>query len=464
MRWRLTTRYFVSLIVLVVVVLVVNTTLLFALLLYQNANPERTASEASIETFVRAFDRYLFLDQNQVKVSDEGIAELERRGAWLQVLDDTGAEVMSLNRPDHALENYSPMELIHRYKYMDDQLHQYFVGQYEAYSYLIGVPELNESRWVLMIDPQSVFDFTGRALILMFGVNILIAIGFGLMFSSGIVKPVYQLIEAIRRIKNRDFHNSDQPVKGLFKSVFANLQDVSRTYERHEQEREKLEVMRSEWINNVSHDMKTPLASVQGYAELLKDHKLSHADQQRYAEVIERQSTYMKELIEDFHLTMKLRHQELPLSYEPVAIEAFIREMVIQVLNEPRFEEANLSFEGEASGVTWDIDRHLYFRAVMNLLRNALVHNDDDVRITVTVQSDRINISDTGKGIPKDHQGQIFERYYKGTSTEENGGSGLGMAIARDIIASHGGSIRLDSEEGRGTSITIFRGEPGKSE
>ncbi|ADI00149.1 sensor histidine kinase [Salisediminibacterium selenitireducens] len=458
MRWRLTSRYFISLLLLVVVVLLVNTTLFFALLFYQNADPERSVSGESMETFVRSFDQYLSLDHGEVKVSSEGLTELEQRGAWLQVLDDTGSEVMSVRKPDHVLEHYSPMELIHRYKYMDDHLHQYFVGDYEAFSYLIGAPELNESRWVMMIHPQSVIDFTGRALIIMLTLNVLIAIGFGLLFSSGIIKPVYQLIDEIRRIKYRDYRDDGQIAKGIFEPVFANLQDVSRTYEYHEQEREKLEVMRTEWINNVSHDLKTPLASVQGYAELLKDNQLSQADQHRYAEVIERQSRYMKELIDDFHLTMKLRHQELPLSFESVAIEGFVRELVIQVLNEPRFEEADITFHSDASDICWQIDRHLYFRAVMNLLRNALVHNDDDVSIKVNVHSDRIEISDTGKGITRENQEQIFERYYKGTNTEDGEGSGLGMAIARDIIESHGGSVDLDSEEGMGTTITIFKG------
>lgn len=102
--------------------------------------------------------------------------------------------------------------------------------------------------------------------------------------------------------------------------------------------------MREEWISNVSHDMKTPLASIRGYAELLNDSPLTPSEQAEYTKIIERQALHMQELLDDLNLTMRLRHQQLPLTFNKVNLVPFVREIVIDTLNSPQFELANIDF------------------------------------------------------------------------------------------------------------------------
>lgn len=134
----------------------------------------------------------------------------------------------------------------------------------------------------------------------------------------------------------------------------------------YEQERKRLEIMREEWISNVSHDMKTPLASIRGYAELLNDESLTPSEQTKYARIIEKQSLHMQDLLDDLNLTMRLRHQQLPLSFTEVNMVQFIREIVIDTLNMPQYEQANIDFDANANLIQHSIDIHFMRRAVMN--------------------------------------------------------------------------------------------------
>src|SRR5699024_6651547 len=99
--------------------------------------------------------------------------------------------------------------------------------------------------------------------------------------------------------------------KGLYKQVFANLNDVAENLNQFENERQKLEIMRNEWISNVSHDIKTPLSSIRGYAELLQSKDVTDVERMEYAEVVERHSLYIRELLDDFNLTLRLRNNEM---------------------------------------------------------------------------------------------------------------------------------------------------------
>lgn len=181
----------------------------------------------------------------------------------MQVLDDNGQVISSYLAPDTVSNNYSPIEIVHKYKYMDDEFNTYFLGEYEGFSYIVGIPYLEEQRRVVfMVDSASILSFVSRSLLAITIVDLLIAAVIGLLFSSILTKPVNTMIERISQLKHRNFKVLNPKKPGIYQSVFSNLNDVSETLMKHEEERLKLEKMRNEWINNVSHDLKTPLASI----------------------------------------------------------------------------------------------------------------------------------------------------------------------------------------------------------
>ncbi|MDE0562784.1 HAMP domain-containing histidine kinase [Exiguobacterium sp. B2(2022)] len=453
MKWKLTGRYLLSIVLIVAIVVFLNIVILFVLL------NERTGIDDvesnSGETFTRNFSTYLSLEDGEPVVSTEGQEALEQYGAFIRFLDETGRVVSEIDAPSGLPDAYSPIELIQIYKYMDDELRLYFIGEFDDYSYLIGVPDASERRALFMLDEQAVLSYIAKAFLWILVVDLLVAALIGLLFSSRLTRPVYRLTERIQQLKRRDFSTSEPKRVGIYRPVFHDLNAVSETLTTYERQREELDERRKEWMSNVSHDLKTPLASIQGYAELLDDESLDVTERSQYVHVIERQAKYMKELLDDFNLTMRLQHGDFPLALEETRLEPFVRELVIDVLNDPRFGERQIEFEA-TTAATVSIDRHFMKRALLNFLYNALLHNDESVIVTVQVRDDVVTIQDDGNGIAEAELPYIFERYYRGTNTDDARGSGLGMAISRDIIEAHGGKVEVESRPGQGTTIRIL--------
>ncbi len=455
MKWKLTVRYLFSVLSIVFIVVFVNLFVLIGVLYNQLIKGIDNITADTGENFTRQFSRYLSIENGQPVISEEGVQALQEFGGWLQVLDSNGQVITAALSPSDAPTHYSPIELVHIYKYMDDRFTTYYIGQFEEYSYLLGVKDSAEERIVFMFNVKSFLSYLSKAFVGITIADLLIAMLVGLLFSVIITKPVSYMTDRISQLKERNFSTQKMKRQGIFKPVFSNLNSVSETLQAHEEERTKLEKMREEWISNISHDLKTPLASIQGFAELLRDQDVTESERADYAEIIERKSRYMKELLDDFNLTMRLRNQEMPLNREDTRLESFVREIVIDVLNDPKYCDCAISFNSDASDLKWNIDRHLMKRAVLNFINNAIIHNDSDIQITVSVMANGLTIEDNGKGIAKSDMNQIFDRYYRGTNTEDIHGTGLGLAISRDIIEAHGGSITLTSEIGEGTKVKI---------
>lgn len=460
MKWKLTNRFLMTIMSILFIVIIVNTVLLVMILLNEATKASTDNTFESDANFTRYFTEYMTLENGVPVVSQEGLSILENRQAWIQILDENGSEVVSYFSPADAPSHYRPVDMIQHYKYQEyDKETLIYISSFEQFSYIIGIQKTGVVRYTVTLENSSILSTISKYLLSIIFVDVLIALVAGLLFGSVLTKPLYTMIEGIQQLKNRNFQLRKVKRPGIYKQVFTNLEDVSTELSKQEIERKKLEQMRNEWISNVSHDMKTPLASIQGYAELLKDGVVSDAEREDYARVIERKSIYMRELIDDFNLTMKLRQHEMPLQLSEVRIEKLVRELVIDVLNDPQFSAATISFSSEAPQLTRAIDEHLLKRALLNFIVNAIIHNEPTTMVAVHLKSDGhsalIEIRDHGRGIPADELANVFERYYRGSNTEHIRGTGLGTAIARDIIAAHGGAVTMESRIGEGTTVFI---------
>lgn len=426
----------------------------------QRNNTLLGSSAASEEDFTRSFEQYVEITDEKISVSTEGLEALEKRKAWVQFLDEMGNEVASFRTPENLQKHYSPIDIIQMYKYKEvDGDTTVFIGQKESISYFIGIQDRNITKYIISYRIDNFLEMLNLFILLFFLFDLLIAIIIGFLFSRKLTKPLYLLINEIQKLRQRKFKKMSIP-NGMYKEVFQNLNEVSLTLEQHEKNRRRLDQMREEWISNVSHDMKTPLASIQGYAELMKESisELSTEEMQAYTTIIEKKAIFMKELLDDLNLTTRLQNQQLSLNIQKTNLTTFLREMTIDLLNDPQFSDRHISFKADDEIIEYMIDQQLIKRALLNFIYNALVHNDIHVEVSIRIyHSERIYIliQDNGKGIRQEDLSQVFERYYRGTNTNDVYGTGLGMAIARDIITAHKGEVRLISKEGQGTSIEI---------
>lgn len=215
---------------------------------------------------------------------------------------------------------------------------------------------------------------------------------------------------------------------------------------------------RKEFTANVSHELKTPLQSIIGSAELLENGLVKPEDTKRFVGNIKNEATRLVSLINDIIRLSQLDEDSEPAT-ESVDLYDVANE-VIEVLSvSAAKKQVELHLNGE-SCVMNGIRRYLY-EIIYNLCDNAIRYNKDGGKVTIDLKNTNGNIvlsvSDTGIGIPTEHQSRIFERFYRvdKSHSKETGGTGLGLSIVKHAVAYHGGTIKLDSKVGEGTTITV---------
>lgn len=250
----------------------------------------------------------------------------------------------------------------------------------------------------------------------------------------------------------------------LYKDLIGTLSQLTETLKENELQRQKGIQTREEWISGLSHDLKTPLSSIAGYAQMLKSENYSWSEKEtrEFGKIIAEKSTYMMELLEDLTLTYRLKNNGLPITKETVDINEFIRRTLIHFINDPANKEKNFIFHPYEGTLLASVDPKWFQRVLDNLIANAIKYNPAGTTIKVSLSPIEqhlivITIEDDGIGMDKETLGKLFQRYYRGTNTKESGsGTGLGMAITKQLIQLHGGSINVKSEPDNGTTVRIM--------
>lgn len=215
---------------------------------------------------------------------------------------------------------------------------------------------------------------------------------------------------------------------------------------------------RREFTANVSHELKTPLQSIIGSAELLENGLVKPEDTNRFIGNIKNEATRLVSLINDI---IRLSQLDEDCGPKKESVDLYdIAEDVVEALTESAFKrQVELTLNGE-SCVMNGIRSYLY-EIVYNLCDNAIRYNKNGGKVTVELKNENGNIvlsvSDTGIGIPAEHQNRIFERFYRvdKSHSKETGGTGLGLSIVKHAVAFHGGTVKLESKVGEGTTVTV---------
>jgi signal transduction histidine kinase len=284
-----------------------------------------------------------------------------------------------------------------------------------------------------------------------------VGIGAGAFFSKNLAAPVHDIIENINGLESGQVLKKKK-TDGIFTSVFDSLDKLKIRLMSADTERKNAENQRKEWITNVSHDMKTPLSTVKGYAELLMEdgYEISDAERKKYAEKIRNHAETIEKLIEELKFGRLLEDGKIKTQKEEIDLCKLLRECGSEIPFSEKENRLRLEFEKEPMYVT--VDKQLMKRCFMNIIGNALVHNNGNAAITILcsqAEKTSIKICDNGKGMERDELSNIFDRYYRGKGAKKTAGSGLGLAIAKEIVQAHDGSITVESEVGKGTIFTI---------
>lgn len=275
-----------------------------------------------------------------------------------------------------------------------------------------------------------------------------------------LIMHLSKIKKGIENISQRTY--TQFPEKGIFSDVYCALNKMDMEIRNSDKLQEETERVRNEWITNITHDLKTPLSPIKGYAELLTSNaEIDKETMQEYGEIILKNVNHTEKLINDLKLTYQLDSGAMPFNPQSVNLVRYMKELAIDIVNDPAFKDRDIVFESSVQNFEICIDMDLFRRAMNNLIINALTHNPQEtkVKISVDMNVDKetcICISDNGKGMCEEEQAELFNRYYRGTNTKEKPeGSGLGLAIAKQIITLHNGNIYVKSKVNEGTQFTV---------
>ena len=224
-------------------------------------------------------------------------------------------------------------------------------------------------------------------------------------------------------------------------------------------EREQRESLRREFSANVSHELKTPLTSISGFAELMKEGLVDPETMQEFAGDIYKECQQLIALVEDIMKLSRLDEGSEDLEQEDVDLYGLARKVLSDL--RPIADQRGIALHIEGKGQTIHGVWRILHEMVYNLCENAIKYNKDQGSVTVKISGDEkqavLSVQDTGIGIPKAQQERVFERFYRVDKSHSRkiGGTGLGLSIVKHGAQFHHARVSLDSEPGVGTTITI---------
>ncbi|MCR5213298.1 MAG: PAS domain-containing sensor histidine kinase [Eubacterium sp.] len=285
----------------------------------------------------------------------------------------------------------------------------------------------------------------------------IIALIISIVLASKLTKKILEPINNIdpdnpmEHIEEEDY----KEIAPLLKRIHNQQEELKKDQE----EIEKAALIRQEFTANVSHELKTPLHAISGYAELIENQMVKEEDIKPFAGKIREESSRMTRLVEDIIDLTKLDNGGVEMKWEDCDLYRITENAIDSLEVAASSMNVSLNFTGMEARLR-GIPQLLY-SIVYNLLDNAIKYNHSGGYVEVSVdQNDYfsiLSVRDSGIGIPKDSQGRIFERFYRvdKSRSKEVGGTGLGLSIVKHALIIHGGKIEVNSEAGKGTEFIV---------
>lgn len=279
------------------------------------------------------------------------------------------------------------------------------------------------------------------------------AVLLGMIFQRGLTSPISKL----------KYHMTNFSLKGstpeLTISTGDEIEELAACFSDMTKKLKSYDMQQKKFLQNTSHELKTPLMSIQGYAEAIKDGVVEGEEMQESLDIIIKESKRLKRTVEEMIYLIKLDNVEETFCFEAACIQDIINEALRTI--RPLADAKNIAIKVEGDcGYKGSFDTEKLVRAFINILGNAVRYAEKEIKISCKAHDAyfEIVIEDDGLGFQDGEENKVFERFYKG----EKGGTGIGLAITKAIVNGHGGSIHAYNVEPRGAAFRIMMPKKAK--
>lgn len=441
---RISVRYALVIIAVAAFVLILNYSL-FLLVIKDNSlfqEPAKTVKRISQE-----------FNESKTGLTQQTIQMIQQNNMWVQMIDPRGNVISSCNAPGDLAKNYTLKDIAVLSKsYLDG----YPVYLWESGENLVmlGYPKDTMLKYNWSFPVRSTGSFPTLLIIVI--LNLAVIITLSIFFSRRITRPLSNIAEGVALLKEEkevELHEGD-----VFEDLANSINHTSRLI-REKNEKIKLkDTAVSNWLTGVSHDIRTPLSMVLGYAGLIEEDTALPDETRAQAKIVTENTVRIKSLIENLNLAHSLQHQLMPMNLQPVRLSNIARKAVTECVNTSIVQNHAYEICIEDEQVSALLDETLFLRALINLITNSVKHNREGCGFTIAVPPARdgqacVVISDTGTGIPADIIERLNQQDYLSAWAKQT--HGLGLIIAKSIVEIHHGQLIIESEIGKGTVIKI---------
>ena len=310
---------------------------------------------------------------------------------------------------------------------------------------------------ILVILRRCVHFFTPLQMpVVLLIVGLIVSVIIGTIISAGvadkIVKPVREVKKAMHSVEKGDFSMRLETT-----GFNVEIDELIESYNKMAQELGGIEMFRENFINSFSHEFKTPIVSIQGFAKQLKKENISDEKKQEYIDIIISESKRLTNLSSNILMLSKLENQQIVTDKTSFSLDEQIRNSIL--LLEKQWTAKNIGFDIDMQQITLTTNAEMLSQVWVNIIGNAIKFSPEGSSIKVSLRSKggtiTAQITDHGIGMDEKTISHIFERFYQGDSAHASEGNGLGLPLVKRIVELNSGNIRVESQYGKGTNFIV---------
>lgn len=444
---KILSRYVLSAAGVALILLVVNLAALVAWTAQSDKKVQKDYDIAQIaDSLVRSGGGYTF--------SEAAKRKIEKSHQWAMLIDNSsGMVIWSLNQPSEVPQSYTISDVASFTRWY---LNGYPVTVWKHPDGLLVLGGEKDSVWKYSItEPMAVIDNAGGWITVILILNGLVAVLLALLFGLRLFRSLKPLTKGIEDMAEK--RPVELSASGLLGDLAAGINKTSAQLTRQEAALSKRDSARTTWIAGVSHDIRTPLSLVMGYASQLEDDPELSQSKREQAGIIRRQSERIKTLVNDLNLASKLEYDMQPIRRDTIALATLLRQIAADFINSGLSDNyfIDVIIRENAQNAMVNGDEELLRRAVSNLIANSIRHNPNGCAIKVTLDKDMgncsLSVSDSGVGFTQEMLDDL--NHPKSSVPLEN--HGLGLTIVRQIIKVHGGTTEFRNFSGGGCTVVL---------
>ena len=293
-----------------------------------------------------------------------------------------------------------------------------------------------------------------NALLLMGATSLIVGLALAFLLGKVTMNPVNRYINQMNRLASGDFSarlSFGKPIKNI-----STFEEIAESFNKTAEELQNTEMLRSDFINAFSHEFKTPLVSIGGFAKLLESEDLTEEKKKEYLKIIEKEAFRLSEMATNVLNITKIENQAILSDVTRFNLSEQIRETIL--LLEPKWAQKKIDWEIEFDEVEISASKDMIQQVWLNLLDNAIKFSPEGSKVTVGICADKdgleVSVSNPSKEIPEEEKDRLFTKFYR-RNAQKSEGSGLGLALVKQIVELHSGRVWVESAEGLVTFFVV---------